>query len=92
MPCPNRVNIPGCFAAYNASYVNGFVTGMTQYMTSTNILHSSGGLKSSNCVKCALCEQKCPQHITISAELARVQKRMEPFWFNALLKIVEKLT
>jgi predicted aldo/keto reductase-like oxidoreductase len=88
MPCPNRVNIPGCFAAYNASYANGFVTGMTQYMTSTNVLHSSGGLKSSNCVKCGLCEKKCPQNIKISDELANVKRRLEPFWFSALLGIV----
>jgi predicted aldo/keto reductase-like oxidoreductase len=87
MPCPNRVNIPGCFAAYNASYANGFITGMTQYLTSTNVLHSSGGLKSSNCVKCGQCEKKCPQHIEISKELANVKKRLEPFWFGALLKI-----
>ncbi|MDR1204645.1 MAG: aldo/keto reductase [Peptococcaceae bacterium] len=92
MPCPNRVNIPGCFAAYNASYANGFVTGMTQYITSTNVLHSSGGLKASNCVKCGLCEEKCPQRIKIPAELARAQKRLEPFWFGALLNITRKLT
>jgi predicted aldo/keto reductase-like oxidoreductase len=92
MPCPNRVNIPGCFAAYNASYANGFVTGMTQYLTSTNVLHSSGGLKASNCIKCGLCEKKCPQRIKIPAELARTQKRLEPFWFGALLNIARKLT
>ncbi|MDR1272388.1 MAG: aldo/keto reductase [Clostridiales Family XIII bacterium] len=91
MPCPNRVNIPGCFAAYNASYANGFVTGIQQYMTSTNVLHA-GGSKSSNCVKCGLCEEKCPQHIKISEELTNVQKRLEPFWFGALLKIVGRFS
>jgi predicted aldo/keto reductase-like oxidoreductase len=91
MPCPHRVNIPGCFAAYNASYANGFVAGMTQYMTGTNVLHSSGGMKSSNCTKCGICEKKCPQHIKIPAELVQVQRRMEPFWFTALLKVVRRL-
>jgi predicted aldo/keto reductase-like oxidoreductase len=91
MPCPNRVNIPGCFASYNASYANGFATGISQYMISTNVRYSSDGLKSSNCVKCGLCEEKCPQRINIPAELARVQKRLEPFWFNALLNITRKL-
>jgi predicted aldo/keto reductase-like oxidoreductase len=91
MPCPHKVNIPDCFAAYNASYANGFVTGMTQYLTSTNVLHSSSGLRASNCVKCGLCEKKCPQHIKIPTELAKVQKRLEPFWFSALLKITQKV-
>ncbi|MDR1292903.1 MAG: aldo/keto reductase [Clostridiales Family XIII bacterium] len=91
MPCPHNVNIPGCFAAYNASYANGFVTGMQQYMTSTNVLHESGGLRSSNCVKCGVCEQKCPQHIKIPDELLKVKKRMEPFWFNPLVKIARSV-
>jgi predicted aldo/keto reductase-like oxidoreductase len=91
MPCPNHVNIPGCFAAYNASYANGFVTGMTQYMTSTNALHTADSMRASNCVKCGLCETKCPQDIKIAAELGKVRKRVEPFWFNLLLKIVGKV-
>ncbi|MDR0999360.1 MAG: aldo/keto reductase [Clostridiales bacterium] len=92
MPCPRRVNIPGCFSAYNASYANGFVTGITQYMTSTNVMHSKDGGSVSNCVKCGLCEKKCPQNIKIIAELGKVKKRMEPFWFDALIGIASKFS
>jgi len=92
MPCPKNVNIPGCFAAYNASYANGFVTGMTQYLTSTNALHSSGGMRVANCVRCGICEKKCPQHIKIPSELGNVKKRLEPFGFSAGLKIIGQIT
>ena len=91
MPCPNRVNIPGCFNAYNMSYANGFVTGMLQYINATNALNSKGTMRVSNCVRCGLCEEKCPQHIKIANELVGVKKRIEPFWMNALLKIFSKV-
>jgi predicted aldo/keto reductase-like oxidoreductase len=38
MPCPKGINIPGCFAAYNTSYAQGFKTGMQQYLTSTALV------------------------------------------------------
>jgi len=34
LPCPKGINIPACFSAYNTSYAQGFVTGMTLYLTS----------------------------------------------------------
>jgi predicted aldo/keto reductase-like oxidoreductase len=91
MPCPNRVSIPGCFNAYNMSYANGFVTGLLQYINATNALNPKGTMRVSNCVKCGLCEEKCPQHIKIANELGRVKKRLEPFWVNALLKIFSRV-
>ena len=90
MPCPANVNIPGCFAAYNASYANGFITGMTQYLTSTNALHKLSSGSSANCKKCGLCEKKCPQNIKISEELVMVKKKMEPFWFGPVIKIASR--
>jgi predicted aldo/keto reductase-like oxidoreductase len=89
MPCPQGVNIPGCFAAYNASYAMGFVTGMQQYITCTGANHegrrSAGGR---NCVKCGRCEKKCPQRIEIARELDAVMRRMEPFWFKTALRLI----
>jgi predicted aldo/keto reductase-like oxidoreductase len=41
-----------------------------------------------NCTKCGACESKCLQHIAIRTELDAVRKRMEPFWFKPLLKLV----
>jgi predicted aldo/keto reductase-like oxidoreductase len=92
MPCPQGVNIPGCFAAYNASYAMGFVTGMQQYITGTGANHierrAAGGR---NCVKCGSCEKKCPQHIEIARTLDAVTRRMEPFWFGAAMGIVRRV-
>jgi predicted aldo/keto reductase-like oxidoreductase len=81
MPCPKGVNIPGSFSAYNTTYSLGFVEGMKQFVTSTG-LTSETGSSPSLCIKCGKCETHCPQHIPIMKELARVKKRMEPFWMR----------
>jgi predicted aldo/keto reductase-like oxidoreductase len=85
MPCPSGVNIPGCFAAYNASNAVGFVSAMQLYITSTAVNHPGEGHGAKNCVQCGACEKKCPQHIKIAESLNDVAKRMEPFWFSALM-------
>jgi predicted aldo/keto reductase-like oxidoreductase len=81
MPCPKGVNIPGCFAAYNASYSMGFIEGMKQFVTSTGLTseHSSSpGL----CVNCGKCESHCPQKLPVVKHLGQVRRRMEPFWLK----------
>ena len=90
MPCPHGVNIPGCFAGYNASYANGLMEGFKTYYMSTTV--DSNGKRSSarSCQNCGACEPKCPQHIAIPRELEQVRKRMEPFWSRPVLKIVNK--
>ncbi|MDR1560310.1 MAG: 4Fe-4S dicluster domain-containing protein, partial [Clostridiales bacterium] len=92
MPCPHNVNIPGCFAAYNSSFVTGFVSGLQQYLTSIGANHSEKSYRSSNCVKCGKCEKQCPQHIGVIKSLEAVTKRMEPFWFNPALKLISMFT
>jgi predicted aldo/keto reductase-like oxidoreductase len=87
MPCPQNVNIPGCFAAYNASYANGFVTGLTQYITST-AANRGQNYTARHCVKCGKCERHCPQQIEITKALGAVARRMEPFWFGAAIRII----
>jgi predicted aldo/keto reductase-like oxidoreductase len=77
MPCPQNVNIPGCFASYNTSFSLGFVQGMQQYATSATLTSSKTG-SAGNCVKCGKCEQHCPQHLPIIKSLEQVRKRMEP--------------
>jgi predicted aldo/keto reductase-like oxidoreductase len=77
MPCPQHVNIPGCFAAYNTSFSLGWVQGMQQYATGAALTAGQTG-SASNCVKCGKCEQHCPQHIPIIRSLEDVRKRMEP--------------
>ena len=92
MPCPNRVNIPSSFAAYNASYSLGFISGMTMYLTSIGMNNPEKNYSGRNCIKCGACEKKCPQHINIMGSLEDVIKRMEPFWLNGLMWIVRKVS
>ena len=91
MPCPKNVNIPDIFASYNARRANGLVTGMTQYITSTGANAPEKSYTARRCVKCGQCEKRCPQHIAVMKELAAATKRMEPFWFHALIGIVNRL-
>jgi len=81
MPCPRGVNIPGCFAAYNALYSLGYVAGMQQFVTSTGLTSERSG-SPSQCVKCGKCETHCPQNLPIMKLLGQVERRMEPFWMK----------
>ena len=90
MPCPNGVNIPGCFAGYNASYANGLMEGFKTYYMSTSVDARGRRSVASSCRRCGACEKKCPQHIAIMSELDQVRKRMEPFWSSPILGIARK--
>ena len=90
LPCPFAVNIPGCFAAYNARYANGLITGFTQYFTGTNALHSKNHTRVSRCTKCGVCVNKCPQHIKIPEELEKVKRKMEPLYVRLIMKIAAR--
>jgi predicted aldo/keto reductase-like oxidoreductase len=91
LPCPHNVNIPGCFTAYNVSYTVGFISGIMQYVTSTGLTDPKKNYAASQCIQCGNCEKHCPQHIAIIKSLKKTRKRMEPFWFNAALKLFVKL-
>ena len=74
-PCPKGVDIPTCFAAYNASYADGYVNALREYMMCTTLrkVRSNAGL----CIRCGKCEQHCPQGLAIREELGNVRKRFE---------------
>jgi len=91
MPCPKKVNIPGCFAAYNTSYAMGFFSGVVLYLTGTGANHPEKQYRPRNCVQCGACEKQCPQHIEIIKQLEAVRRRMEPFWFNPAIWLIQKL-
>ncbi|MCL2166288.1 MAG: aldo/keto reductase [Clostridiales bacterium] len=91
MPCPNGVNIPGCFASYNTYYAMGFIAGMMQYFTGAVMNHPEKQSHAGSCVHCGACENVCPQHIEIQQSLEAVVKRMEPFWFGPVLWIARKI-
>jgi predicted aldo/keto reductase-like oxidoreductase len=89
MPCPQGINIPGCFAAYNASFVQGFVTGMQQYITSAALI-SKKPYSPRLCVECGKCENHCPQHLPIRKALKQASGRMESLPIRFGLAIARK--
>lgn len=91
MPCPQKINIPACFSAYNMSYTVGYLSGIQQYATSTGSTNPNANHSPVNCIKCGKCETHCPQHIQIRDSLNVVAKRMEPFWFKTAMKVFIKL-
>ena len=91
MPCPQSVNIPGSFAAYNLRHSSGFIAGMSSYMTSTGATNTERNFSGRNCVQCGNCEKQCPQHIEIIKSLDQVTKRMEPFWFRAAMGLFGRI-
>jgi predicted aldo/keto reductase-like oxidoreductase len=86
MPCPQGVNIPSCFAAFNASFAFGKIQGWQQYVTS-NGLTSDSPSNAGRCIRCKKCESHCPQNIAVSDALLMVRKHMEPLWFRAVIRI-----
>lgn len=89
MPCPRGINIPGCFAAYNASFAHGWFTGVAQYFTASAVRTGNPTL-ASNCVRCGACLRHCPQHIAIPDRLRDVQHRLTPGPLGAVLKLVAR--
>jgi hypothetical protein len=90
LPCPMGINIPACFSAYNASYVQGFITGATMYMTSTAALRKTP-TSARLCNGCGKCERHCPQYISIRKALKKASARFEPLLVRGILAIVRKV-
>ena len=88
LPCPAKINIPDCFMAYNTSYAISRFAGIQLYAT------TRGGFSAAfsvyDCVKCGKCEKMCPQEIAIQDRLKDVGKRMEPWWFGAVMKLMKR--
>ena len=86
-PCPKGVAIPTCFAAYNASYSDGYINALREYMMCTTLrkVRTNAGL----CVKCGKCEKHCPQGIAIRDELDKVKKRFETPVYKVAATVVK---
>jgi hypothetical protein len=77
VPCPAGVDIPGCFALYNAQYLFPHDrTAKFQYFGRHGGLLgdvSYAGL----CRSCGKCAKACPQHLPIPGLMKEVSKEME---------------
>ena len=86
MPCPMNVDIPGTFAAYNVSAVDGKFEAMYEYLRSTTFRKDA--TSASNCIGCGKCEKHCPQGIEIRRELKNAQKVLEGPIYKVAKKVV----
>lgn len=70
-PCPVGINIPKIFEMYTYYNVYG-LKDHAKWMMKDYLNHE--GKVFSDCKKCGICEQKCPQHLEIRKELEKVCK------------------
>ena len=75
MPCPQGVDIPGAFAAYNRIYSESKFHGLKEYFMCTAFRKNV--TEASKCVGCGKCEKHCPQGLPIRKHLKEAQKELE---------------
>ena len=71
--CSQHIAIPSLFNCLNAKRRFRNRNGDESYA-----FHTKNGGKASQCVKCGLCEQSCPQHLPIRDLLEEVAAEFEP--------------
>lgn len=89
MPCPQNVDIPGTFSAYNRRYSEGKRSALIEYTMCTAIRNTSSA--ASNCIGCGKCEMHCPQHIPIRQELKNASKVLETPLYKAARFVVKRM-
>ena len=89
MPCPQGVDIPTCFQAYNRSYTDSWFSGMAAYFMCTTLRQDK--TVASKCVGCGKCEKHCPQQIHIREELKNVKRRMESPVYHVAKFVADKI-
>lgn len=86
MPCPQKVDIPGTFSAYNKRYTDGKFVALKEYLMCTAMRKDSTA--ASNCISCGKCELHCPQNIEIRKELKNARKELEGPTYKIAKKFV----
>ena len=89
MPCPQKVDIPGTFAAYNRRYQEGWFPAMKEHFMCTALRQSSAA--ASNCIGCGKCEKHCPQGIEIRKHLRDAQKVLEGTTYKVAQKVFSRI-
>ncbi|MCR5715546.1 MAG: aldo/keto reductase [Lachnospiraceae bacterium] len=80
MPCPFGVDIPETFRCYNAVYSESKRGAQHEYLQCTTFRKTP--TDASLCRECGKCEEHCPQHIPIRAELKNARKALESPLFH----------
>ncbi len=87
MPCPQHVDIPGVFAAYNRVFTESKFAGLREYFMCTGLRKNSTG--AGNCIRCGKCETHCPQQIHIRKMLQDVKKELEGPLYRVGIKAIK---
>lgn len=87
MPCPQNVDIPGTFAAYNRRYTESRWSAWREYLMCTALRKTSAA--ASNCTGCGKCEKHCPQNIGIRNELNHARRALEGPAYHLVRAIVK---
>ena len=72
--CPMSIRIPDMFNTLNSVTVFGDPNAKGYYQ---NVLTSNGNGKASDCLKCGMCEEVCPQHLDIRDLLDKVSEAFD---------------
>ncbi len=87
MPCPNGVDIPGAFNAWNTCYSQGKRAANWTYMQCSIFRHNPAG--ASQCIGCGSCEQRCPQGIEIRKELKGAAADLEKISYKFMKRMIK---
>ncbi len=76
MPCPQGVDIPSCFEAYNKKHVFGDRRAEMQYNVRCGGI-SGPPARASQCTECEACVELCPQGLDIPRLLKEVAEEFD---------------
>ena len=91
LPCPYNVNIPACFALYNAWSVHGGLGPKIHYLGGTEGAANGKPSRAGLCKNCGLCVKRCPQDINVPEKLRETARQMEKPYLRIPARIVMKL-
>ena len=90
MPCPQGVDIPGCFSYYNDKYLMNDKSVRFKYMQNMGALAVKPS-NASQCKNCGKCESHCPQRIAIRDQLKIVSHEMEGMFYKPIVGIARRI-
>jgi predicted aldo/keto reductase-like oxidoreductase len=71
--CPQKIEIPKCFALYNEAKHGGDLEEQKAAYRALTVDHGAA----SSCIRCGKCQKICPQHIRIVEALRKVAELFE---------------